>query len=282
MPGVFLSYRREDSSGYAGRLYDILSAQFGSDNVYMDVDSIAGGDEFATKIEENINRAEVLVAVIGSRWLTATDKNGGRRLDSANDFVRTEISMALQRGIRVIPVLVGGATVPGADELPDSLRTLVQRQAIEIRDQNFHPDAQRLTDVLQKEFRMTTNLAKPPVDVAGKWHASVTYDWGATYDTILEFEVDGSTLSGMAGYLADKEGDGRTILDGKLAENRISFTTKSWSMSGRQRFEESHHYKGTVEGDSIHLTLRTDDTAYSYHRGVAFVARRAQPDRPRE
>jgi TIR domain len=282
MPGVFLSYRREDSSGYAGRLYDILSAQFGSDNVYMDVDSIAGGDEFATKIEENINRAEVLVAVIGSRWLTATDKNGGRRLDSANDFVRTEISMALQRGIRVIPVLVGGATVPGADELPDSLRTLVERQAIEIRDQNFRPDAQRLTDVLQKEFRMTKNLAKPPVDVAGKWHASVTYDWGATYDTILEFEVDGSTLSGTAGYLADKEGDGRTILDGKLTENRISFTTKSWSMSGRDRFEESHRYMGTVEGDSIHFTLRTDDTAYSYHRRVAFVARRVQPDPPRE
>ncbi len=109
MPGVFLSYRREDSSGYAGRLFDILSAQFGAANVYMDLDSIAGGDDFAAVIEREINRAEVLIAVIGSRWLTITDKNGVRRLDSSNDFVRSEISMALQRGIRVIPVLVGDA-----------------------------------------------------------------------------------------------------------------------------------------------------------------------------
>jgi hypothetical protein len=282
MPGVFLSYRREDSSGYAGRLFDILSAQFGADNVYMDLDSIAGGDDFAAVIEREISRADVLVAVIGSRWLTSTDGNGGRRLDVANDFVRFEISMALQRGIRVIPVLVGGATLPRADELPDNLRTLTQRQAIEIRDRSFHPDAQRLTDVLHRELRLTENPAKPAVDVAGKWRASVQYDWGATHDTILEFEVDGSTLTGTAGYCADEEGDGRTILDGKLVGNRISFTTKSWSISGGESFEESHHYKGTVEGDSIQFTLRTDQTAYSFHRPVVFLAHRVEPDRPHE
>ncbi len=164
--------------------------------------------------------------------------------------------------------------------MPDSLRTLSQRQAIEIRDQNFHLDARRLIDVLHRDLRVTENEAKPRVDVAGKWHASVTYDWGSTHDTILEFEVDGSTLTGMAGYCEDAEGDGRTILDGKLTGNRITFTTKTWLRSGRENFEESHHYKGTVEGDSIQFTLRTDDTAYSFHRPVVFVAHRVQPDRP--
>ena len=117
MPGVFLNYRREDSSGYAGRLFDILSAQFGKENVYMDLDSIEGGDDFSHVIEAKINLADVLVAVIGKHWLTISGNSGGRRLDNADDFVRREIAMALERGIRVIPALVGGANLPGADAL---------------------------------------------------------------------------------------------------------------------------------------------------------------------
>ena len=152
MPGVFISYRREDSSGYAGRLFDILSAQFGEKNTYMDLDTIEGGDNFTAVIEEKINLSDVLVAVIGTRWLTVTGENGKRRLDHTGDFVRHEIAKALERGIRVIPVLVGGATMPRADDLPDNLRPLCQHQAMDIRDSHFHPDAQQLTDVLHRDF----------------------------------------------------------------------------------------------------------------------------------
>jgi hypothetical protein len=150
MPGVFISYRREDSSGYAGRLFDILSAHFGKQNTFMDFDSIQGGDDFSAVIEAKISVSDVLVAVIGSHWLTITAEDGTRRLDSPCDFVRLEIGKALERGIRVIPVLVGGAGMPPAEDLPDDLRALCERQAVEVRDAHFHADAAQLIDVLHK------------------------------------------------------------------------------------------------------------------------------------
>ena len=148
MSGVFISYRREDSSGYAGRLFDILSTHFGRENTYMDLDSIMGGDNFETVIEEKISQCDVLLAVIGERWLTSTGGNGSRRLDMAGDFVRLEIAKALERGVRVIPVLVGGATMPHQDDLPNDLRPLSFHQAMDLRDAHFHADAEQLMDEL--------------------------------------------------------------------------------------------------------------------------------------
>jgi hypothetical protein len=277
MPGVFISYRREDSSGYAGRLFDILSTQFGRENTYMDLDTIEGGDDFTAVIHQKINVSDVLVAVIGTRWLTSVDENGKRRLDKPGDFVRIEIAEALKRGIRVIPVLVGGAAIPRADDLPEDLRTLCERQAVEIRDSHFHPDAQQLIEALERDlqddeilprhaklkrfivpallsfggviivvlgillFRQPKPAApaatpveaelkrntKKIADIAGKWTATVKYDWGDTYQENFQFEVDGHELSGMVGFLGDREGDGRAIMDGKIAGARISFMTRT-------------------------------------------------------
>jgi len=150
MSGVFISYRREDSSGYAGRLFDILSTHFGRENIYMDLDTIRGGDNFETVIEEKISQCDVLLAVIGERWLTITGVDGSRRLDMADDFVRLEIAKALERGVRVIPVLVGGATMPHQDDLPNDLRPLSFHQAMDLRDAHFHADAEQLMDELNK------------------------------------------------------------------------------------------------------------------------------------
>jgi hypothetical protein len=155
MPGVFISYRREDSAAYAGRLFDILSTEFGTQNTFMDVDDIKGGDNFTTVIDRSLDGSDALLAVIGTRWLTVTEQNGQRRLDNPSDFVRVEIGKALQRGIRVIPVLVGGATLPRPDELPDNLKALCERQAMEVRDSHFHADVKELTDVLHRTLHGT-------------------------------------------------------------------------------------------------------------------------------
>jgi len=159
MSGVFISYRREDSSGYAGRLFDILSVRFGREHTYMDLDTIKGGDNFAAVIEEKISQCDVLLAVIGERWLTITGENGSRRLDMPADFVRLEIAKALERGVRVIPVLVGGAPMPRAEDLPEDLRPLTDHQAMDLRDAHFHADADLLIDVLDKTVPA---FASPP------------------------------------------------------------------------------------------------------------------------
>ena len=131
---VFISYRREDSSGQAGRLYDALSKQLGPENVFMDVDTIDIGVEFKEAIESAVGSCDVLFAMIGPRWLTVVDSSGERRLEREDDFVRLEIETALMRNIRVVPALVGGAIMPEPEELPESLAPLARRNALEMAD----------------------------------------------------------------------------------------------------------------------------------------------------
>src|ERR1700747_1122745 len=107
--GIFVSYRRQDSSHLAGRLYDHLADRFGEGQVFMDVDTIEPGLDFAEEVTRAVAACQVLVAVIGPAWLTAADGRGRRRLDDPDDFVRLEIETALVRGVRVIPVLAQGA-----------------------------------------------------------------------------------------------------------------------------------------------------------------------------
>jgi hypothetical protein len=146
--GLFISYRREDSAAQAGRLHDHLSARFGADRVFMDVDAIGLGEDFARKIQESLDVTDALLAVIGKRWLDATDDKGRRRLDDPLDFVRTEIATALERGAIVIPVLVGGARMPREDELPPALAPLARANAIDISDSRFGADVRTLIESL--------------------------------------------------------------------------------------------------------------------------------------
>jgi hypothetical protein len=119
MTSVFVAYRREDSRHQAGRLYDRLVAQFGSEHVFKDVDSIPLGLDFRAVLTERVAGCDVFLAVIGDAWLSIAGKSGFRRLDDPGDFVRIEIEAALNRQIPVIPVLVGDSPVPRAEELPD-------------------------------------------------------------------------------------------------------------------------------------------------------------------
>jgi hypothetical protein len=148
-PGrIFISYRREETAYPAGWLYDRLADHYGAGQVFKDVDSIQLGDDFVEVITRAVGSCDVLLALIGDEWLTITDEHGRRRLDDPDDFVRLEIEAALARDVRVIPILVDGARMPRAEELPDSLAKLVRRQALELSPSRFEFDTGRLLKVL--------------------------------------------------------------------------------------------------------------------------------------
>ena len=117
MAGIFINYRRDDAPGVAGRLFDHLAARFDKDNLFMDVDAMKPGMDFAKQLDTQVSQCRVLLAVIGPHWLDAKDKTGTRRLDNEKDYVRIELASALKRDIAVIPVLVDGATMPAAESL---------------------------------------------------------------------------------------------------------------------------------------------------------------------
>ena len=311
MPGIFISYRREDSAGYAGRLFDLLGAEFGRSKLFMDVDTLQGGDDYSRVIQQNIVASGVLLAVIGPHWQSLTGPDGKRRLDSPDDFVRIEIRKALDRGIRVIPVLVGGATIPEAKDLPADLQPIVERQAMEIRDSHFHPDVQQLVLMLRNERILARTVVSRPViasvllaalvivagvlvvarqrpappspppaaplnrpaapAIAGKWRATVKYDWGDSYDETFEFETDGDTVSGTAAFLKYP----RPIQNGKLSGNRLSFTTTTLTELNDKTYKDRNNYTGVVSGDTIQFKLNTE-SEYTEHPIISFVAARVR------
>jgi len=150
---VFISYRRAAGAGYAGRIADALVEHFGEDKVFRDIDSLEPGLDFAEAIERAIESSEVLIAVIGTNWLTATDAAGQKRLENPDDYVRTEIATALKRNIRVIPLLIQGAAMPSARELPDDLAPLSRRNAFEIHDSSWRDDIRRLVTALERAIK---------------------------------------------------------------------------------------------------------------------------------
>jgi len=149
-PNIFISYRRGDTAGHAGRLFDRLSSDFGSTQVFMDVVGIEPGLDFHRAIESAIAACDVLLVVIGRDWVTCTDATGRRRLEDVNDFVVLETITALERDVRVVPVLVEGATLPSEQELPDKLKPLLRRNAFELRDNRWNADVRALSEALKR------------------------------------------------------------------------------------------------------------------------------------
>lgn len=161
MGGVFISYRKIDSADIVGRMYDDLSTRFESSEIFRDVTSIPLGTDFREAIENALKNCDVLIAVIGSQWLNAEDNNGKRRLDNPNDYVRIELEVALERGISIIPVIVGGGRFPTAIELPLSLRPLASRQGTYVRpDPDFAADMERLSQALKAFLKPATTATR--------------------------------------------------------------------------------------------------------------------------
>jgi hypothetical protein len=146
---IFISYRREESRWSARSLHDRLCRDFDPKQIFMDIDAIALGEDFVKAIETTVAKCDVLIAVIGNNWLTTKDDDGDRRLDNPEDIVRMEIGVALKREISMIPVLVGGASIPRATDLPEDLKSLVRRNALRITDTSFDGDCQRLAAAIR-------------------------------------------------------------------------------------------------------------------------------------
>lgn len=195
MTRIFISYRREDSAGYAGRIYDRLVQRFGPEQVFMDVDNIRPGMDFVEAIENAVGSCDVVIVLIGKQWAFITDENGERRLSNPNDFVRLEVKTALDRNILVIPTLVHGAGIPRQTDLPPELGKLTRRNALEISNTRFHEDVTRLIDELEENLGTS--------DISSQQGGQVDeQEVGLRYNRRVALTIIGFVLMGWVFYEA--------------------------------------------------------------------------------
>ncbi len=308
MSGVFISYRRDDQAGFAGRLADALEARFGAENVFRDIEDIHPGEDFVVAIDQHLASVDVMLVLIGPAWLTLS-RNGVRRLDEPDDFVRMEIEAGLKSGKTVLPVLMGGATMPAEKDLPSSIGALARRQAMTLSDASWASDVARLVAALKpllpaasqrttRSWRVwggaalvliallflglkgfwPLRMAVVPNSVSvekaqnffGKWQANVKYDWGAEHAERFELRLDNGEVHGTASYL----GVARTVEAGRLNGEQLSFITRSQEMLGDGPGREViHRYRATRQADALHFVLESSG-GQSTHTPVKFIARR--------
>jgi TIR domain len=188
---IFVSYRRQETSHLAGRLSDLLAYRFGEGQVFIDVDAIEPGVDFADEITRAVATCRVLLAVIGPNWLSATDERGRRRLDDPDDIVRLEIQAALDRGVRVIPIMVEGAVMPGRQDLPECLASLARRHALTMRHESFRSDAGRLVTAIERLLAEATGATgahgteQAQAQKTGGQSPSIEISWN-DYETQLQ------------------------------------------------------------------------------------------------
>jgi hypothetical protein len=307
MANIFISYRREDTGGHAGRLCDRLTARFGDAQVFMDLQDIAPGQNFAQSIDDTIARCACVVVVIGPRWLESLEK----RAHGAEDFVQHEIAAALRRAVTIIPVLVGGARMPTAGQLPPALSGLSYRNALEVRDERFDEDAARLVDAIsahvagggpgpsglrrhsraraaaaavlmlaglagaivawrgwpQEETQAPLAVVSPAQAFDGDWVAEMRKEGQPPFRIRLTFVVAGDAVTGMVRY---PTGEG-PILDARIAGTVLTFHT-----SHVPQFESTPaiiRFQAQAAADEITFTT-TDDS------GIATGVARRRPPSP--
>lgn len=146
---IFISYRRSTNAAVAGRLHDNLAKHFGTEEVFLDVDTIAPGRNFVEELDERVSKCTIFLAVIGPDWLKLKNSQDKPRLFDPNDYVHIELKGALERGIHVVPILVDGAVLPLEDQLPEALKPLAQRQAVDLSHDRFVDEVETLAGSLQ-------------------------------------------------------------------------------------------------------------------------------------
>jgi hypothetical protein len=281
---VFVSYRRRDTAGYAGRLCEHLCGVLGAENVFFDVQDIAPGQDFVESIDKTMSACQAVVVVIGPEWAADLKKRA-----DGEDFVRQEVSAALRRKAPVFPVLVGGATMPTAAELPEGLAPLTRRQALEIRDARFDDDVKVLVNALQKVRGVAAAPARPPhrrwrviliaavllaaiagaivfwqknsrPDISGIWIADLQKPRQRPFRVRLDLAESDGTLTGTVLY---PTGEG-AVQDGKVTKDRLTFFTRHVPRFASE--EVTIRWTGIVEDQLIRFTVADDNGAA---RGVA-------------
>jgi TIR domain len=207
MATIFISYRRSDSAGHAGRLYDQLVQRFGKANVFKDLDSMKPGADFAQVIEEAVTSSDALLAVIGRDWVSP-------RLTDPDDWVRLEIAHALARDVRVVPILVEGAKMPAPSDLPADLSALTRRHAVDLSETGWHAQVEELLDRLEAAVRGDETVS---VD-----------DLMANFTARLQSDPSGKAL---AYQLASESGPDRwriTVLTNTEREREFELWFRDW------------------------------------------------------
>lgn len=284
---VFISYRRDDAAGYAGRLEEALERRFGRGSVFRDVLDIPPGADFAAAIRARLAQAQAVVVLIGPRWAGGDDP-GARRIDDAQDFVRLEVVLALESGVTVLPVLLPGATLPAESTLPLPLQPLLRRQALGLSDAHWDADMDRLAAAIGLPPRRQAwhwvvggvavaalagiatwqgwrpapqaAVTPPPSDaLLGAWQAEVKYAWGDRHTERFEFKRHAGQITGTATFLAYPRAIENLVVDG----TNLRFETRTMqSMSGESR-EVTHRYSAELRDPAspqARLALRMHST----------------------
>ena len=240
MRAIFLSYRRDDSEGEAGRLFDDLVGHFGENSVFMDVAAIEAGRDFRKAIDESVATCGVLLAVVGREWTAAKNEAGQRRLDDPFDFVRLETASALKRDIPVIPVLVHGAKMPRADQLPDDLKEFAYRNGVELTHARWNSDLQLLIKALRPHVgdpesaagreastKVSGETKIPPVEIGTAPAGRKKSLWAilalvAVIGGALAMLVPKTVTSWGAKAAAQREAEQRALADRAAAEKALA------------------------------------------------------------
>ncbi len=296
---VFISYRRDDAAGYAGRLEEALEKRLGRGSVFRDVLDIPPGEDFVAAIRARLEGAQTVLVLIGPRW-AGGEAPGPRRIDNPGDFVRLEVAVALDSGARVVPVLLPGAEMPAAADLPEPLQALARRNALSLSDTNWAADIGRLAEAIGLPQRpgvwpwalsgalVAASVAaalcwlKPwvPVDpsarLLGSWQAEVRYGWGAKHDERFEIKRHAGQLTGTATFLSYPRAIEKLELDG----SNLRFETHTQQTMGSETRELTHRYSAELRGQppDERLALRMQ-TSGAFHNTppLEFEARRAAP-----
>ena len=317
-PRIFISYRRDDAAGYARVVGTELGRRFGADAVFIDVDDIDAGQPFREVIERSVGGSAVLLALIGKRWQGEREGAPPRIRDDA-DLVRKEVAAGLAApGMRVIPVLLDGATMPDPAQLPPDLHALAGRHAVELDNSRFAADMAHL--VLEIEAALGEGAAAPatrrsftkwwlagaalmalgattalwqlrsssPPDAQARASAArppVNGEWRAQvdYDWPNAHYLERFVFSGEGEALhgsASFLGVARGVLESRIDGAGLRFVTRTSELTGASgNAEVVHRYTGRLVGDEIRFVMQTEGSS-SAHVPVEFVARRVAPSAP--
>ena len=255
--GIFISYRRQETSDVPGLLADRLATLFGQERVFMDVTTIAPGVDFAEAINQALDTCQVLLAVIGPEWVTTTDSDDRSRLDDPDDIVRLEVEAALERDVPVIPVLVGGAVMPQPGELPKSLAPLARRNGLNLSHDSFSSDVARLIAAIERIVGAATPADPMPPPDSDLFLLHYSWDYGKAKAPAGDAHGKIVELRGEH-LLVDPELD--TRLDYEELPLRVVPSRFTVDAQLRSYLPAARRRKGLLLFDGICVRLGTDVT----------------------